>query len=144
MCDHETDLLKQEFDLHIDFLKENNKAIVDRTSKLAGFLLLGLGWLVTSDDARDYLHAKPELIWFVVFAAAFGFLLSVVAAWLVYRASKESYYRLVELSYISELAFKNLRLSLATFLVCVIGIGILFCLVVLFLLGLLPNFCITG
>ena len=59
---------KQEFDLHMAALTDTQKLLLDNTAKVAGFLLLALGWLATSEDARNYLTDNPRVA--IVFVAA--------------------------------------------------------------------------
>lgn len=130
MNDDPAGRLKQEFDLHIGFLTETNKAFVDNTGKVAGFLLLALGWLATSEDAREYLASTPQIAKLAALAVAVTFLLYTAASLGAYRRSRDSYVRLVDLAYLPESAFKARKLGLATSAVCVVGTAVLACLLV--------------
>jgi hypothetical protein len=60
MPETDSTLQKLEFDLHVGHITETHKALIDNAAKVAGFQLLALGWLATSESARGYL-ALPRL-----------------------------------------------------------------------------------
>jgi hypothetical protein len=126
---------KHEFDLHVSHITETHKAFIDNTGKVAGFLLLGLGWFATSESARAYLAAAPYIARLAALAvvAAFGF--SAVASWIAYRVTEQALRRLAVLDYLPPSAYAARRLSLPTFVVCVAGNGVLATLLVLALLS---------
>ena len=116
---------KQEFELHVAYLTETQKSFVENTSKVAGFLLLALGWFATSKDARAYIGSAHQIAYFSAMAVAAAYLLSAGASWVVYRASAKTYQKLVGLAYLHETAYEARKLGLSTFVICVVGTGVL-------------------
>jgi hypothetical protein len=49
---------KEQFDLLYGDLRSYHEAFVDGSIKVAGFQILVAGWLITSKDAREALHAS--------------------------------------------------------------------------------------
>ena len=116
---------KEEFYLHVAHLTDVSKAFVENAAKVAGFLLLALGWYATSKDARAFLASEPGITALAATAAGVAYVLSVVAQWIAYRVSGNSFRRLQAIAYLPESAYKTRRLSLTTLWVCAAGNGVL-------------------
>ncbi|WP_421870413.1 hypothetical protein [Motiliproteus sp.] len=117
--------VRLEFDLHISHLTSTHVAFINDTSKVAGFLLLALGWYATSGDARDFLAVTPMMTNLAAVAIASAYLLSVCASWVAYRVSANAIRRLRELDYLPPSAYEGRVLGPITFAACVGGNGIL-------------------
>ena len=120
--------------MHVTHLTETHKAFIDNTGKVAGFLLLALGWFVTSKDARAFLGSTPNVAALAASAVITAYLLSVGASWVAYRVSTKALRRLNQLAYLPPAAYQARVLGLATFVVCVAGNGVLTALLVTALL----------
>jgi hypothetical protein len=127
-------LRKAEFDLHVSHLTETHKAFIENTGKVAGFLLLALGWFATSKDARFFLTSTPEVAILAALAVVTAYLLSVAASWVAYRVSAKGLRRLKALAYLPPSAYEGRVLGPVTFWVCVAGNGVLAALLVTALL----------
>jgi hypothetical protein len=125
---------RQEFDLHVAHLTETHKAFIENTAKVAGFLLLALGWFATSKDARAFLASTPSVTAFASMAVTAAYVLSVAASWVAYRVSAKAFRRLNELAYLPQSAYEGRLLGPVTFAVCVAGNGVLAALLVAALL----------
>lgn len=129
-----SNLLKEEFDLHVEQITDTHKGFVDNTTKVAGFLLLALGWIVTSSTAREYLVATPDMAIIAAIAVAAAYMLSVGASWIGYRVSNNAIRRLNDLSYLPRSAYEGRILDPITFVVCLAGNGVLSALLMIALL----------
>jgi hypothetical protein len=125
MSDTSSSETKHEFDLHVTHLIETHKAFIDNSGKVAGFLLLALGWFVTSKDARAFLGSNPNVATLAASAVTTAYLLSVGASWVAYRVSTKTLRRLNQLAYLPPPAYEARVLGLATFVVCAFGNGVL-------------------
>ena len=125
---------KEEFDLQVAHLTETHKAFIENTAKVAGFLLLALGWFATSEGARNFLVSTPRIKALAATAVAAAYLLSVVASWVAYDVSVKGLRRLDELAHLPRSAYEARVLGPVTFVACVVGNGVLAGLLVLALL----------
>lgn len=117
--------VRLEFDLHIEHLTATHVAFINDTSKVAGFLLLALGWFATSGDAREFLASTPMMTPLAAMAIASAYLLSVCASWVAYRVSANAIHRLRGLDYLPPSAYEGRKLGPITFVACVGGNGVL-------------------
>ena len=134
MTDLQSLQAKQEFDLHVAHLTETHKAFVENTGKVAGFLLLALGWFATSEGARAFLRSSPSVTALVAIAVAAAYILAVTASWVAYRTTAKTYSRLKELAYLPQSAYEGRLLGPVTFGVCIAGNGVLSALLIAALL----------
>ena len=121
---------KQEFDLHVAHLTETHKAFIENTGKVAGFLLVALGWFATSKDVRAFLASTPSVTALAAIAVTAAYFLSVAASWVAYRVSAKAFRRLKELAYLPQSAYEGRLLGPVTFGVCIAGTGVLAALLV--------------
>lgn len=117
--------LKEEFDLHVEHITETHKAFIDSNTKVAGFLLLAMGWFATSSSARNFFLSTPNVKIIAAIAVASAYLLSVGASWVAYHVSSKAVTRLNELSYLPPSAYEGRILGPITFVFCVAGNGVL-------------------
>ena len=127
---------RQEFDLHVAHLTETHKAFIENTGKVAGFLLLALGWFATSDGARTFLASTPQVTALAALAVTVAYLLSVGASWVAFRVSVKAFRRLNEIAYLPQSAYADRVLGPITFGVCIAGNGVLAVLLVAALITL--------
>ena len=120
-----TDKAKEEFDLLVQHVTDTHKSFVDNTAKVAGFLLLAIGWLATASDARTFLSGNKGFACIAAIAVAAAYFLSVWASKIAYNASRRAIGRLGELSYLPPSAYRDRALNQSTFAVCVVGNGVL-------------------
>lgn len=130
MPDISPQALRQEFDLHVAHLTDTHKAFIENTSKVAGFLLLALGWFATSKDARTFLASTPNCTALAALAVTAAYLLWVGASWITYRVSLKTFRRLQELAYLPQSAYEARALGPVTFGACIAGNGVLTALLV--------------
>jgi hypothetical protein len=136
MNDRSADTARQEFDLHIAVLTDTQKALVEATAKVAGFLLLALGWLATSEQARTYLaRDKPAAIVFAL-AMVVAYLISAFLTWLAYRACAKTYSHLQSLAHLPERAYEVRKPWLLMSAGYMLGTGVLALALVIVLLRL--------
>ncbi|WP_035347327.1 hypothetical protein [Edaphobacter aggregans] len=81
--------LKQSDLLH-SLLRELQKSFMRGTFATAGFILVGIGWLVTAKDSAPFLKDYPHFAWIVALAPILGAVLYCYAAWLVHRRSQNT------------------------------------------------------
>lgn len=91
---------KARFDILFETLRDYQQGLLDNTAKTAGFLLLSIGWLVTSETARDTLSSDGRLRGATASAVFLAVTLYAAAALYVYQAAKKIHTRLVELDYV--------------------------------------------
>lgn len=124
-----TDIMDQkarlEFNLHVTHLTSTHEAFITNTGKVAGFLLLALGWYATSEGARNFFASAPIMAFMAALAVASAYCLSVGASWVAYRVSANAIRRLQELDYLPPSAYEGRVLGPITFAVCVGGNGVL-------------------
>lgn len=119
------DPTKEEFALQVEYITETHKAFIENTAKVAGFLLLALGWYATSNEARAFLAYTRSIAVISAIAVAAAYLLSVGASWIAYQSSTKAVRRLNELSYLPQSSYEGRILGRTTFIVCVAGNGVL-------------------
>ena len=134
MADDVDNKVRLEFDLHVEHLTSTHEAFINNTGKVAGFLLLALGWYVTSDSARVFLLSTPLMATLAAIAVASAYALSVGASWVAFRVSSNALGRLRELDYIPSSAYEGRALGPITFAVCMGGNGVLAALLIAALL----------
>jgi hypothetical protein len=116
---------KEEFDLLVQHVTDIQKSFVENTAKVAGFLLLAMGWLATAKEARTFLSNNEIFAVIAAITVAVTYVLSVWASAIAYSASAKAIKRLSELSWLDSPAYENRALDKNTFYVCVIGNGAL-------------------
>ena len=134
MTDTSDQRARLEFDLHVAHLTSTHEAFINNTGKVAGFLLLALGWFVTSEGARNFLASTPSIAVLAALAVASAYVLSVGASWVAYRVSANAIRRLGELEYLPSSAYEGRVLGPITFAVCVGANGVLAALLIAALL----------
>lgn len=112
---------KARFDILFETLRDYQQSLLDNSAKTAGFLLLSIGWLATSQTARDTLRSDGLLRGAAVCAVFVGMAVYITAALHVYRAARRIRARLVDLSYLPLDDLEARRLSGNMVLVFTLG-----------------------
>jgi hypothetical protein len=121
---------KDQFDILLEMQREFYSRFIDLAVKIAGFYLLVLGWILTSNDAREYL-GDDEL--------ARGTAVAVVLiAWIIYCCmayrlswlSNRTFMSLQSLPDIPAFLYENYRVTRKT-----VGIFLIATLVVAYVVG---------
>ena len=139
MTDTSSHAAKEEFELHVAHITEVHKSFIDSTAKVAGFLLLALGWYVTSNDARAFFATNQSVTMIAATAVVSAYLLSVRASWVGYQVSGKAFRRLNELQYLPLSAYEGRVLRTTTFAACIAGNGVLSVLLIIALLSNTPQ-----
>jgi hypothetical protein len=79
---------KEQFELLYGILKTLHDGALDAVLKVMGFLLLAMGWVVTSESARVFLAGDRTLQWATVLVLAMAALLFALFALRVVRESR--------------------------------------------------------
>ena len=96
-------------------------SLLDSTSKVAGFLLLGTGWFATSNTTREFLQSNPFARRLFVVALAGAFFLYAFASILAFRTSQKTLQRLATLNFMPGDCYESRAVSLPVLLVFIGG-----------------------
>jgi hypothetical protein len=100
--------LKEQFDLLYANLKYYHDSSIDSAFKVAGFLIIVGGWLITSKDARAFLASsnlfRLTAVTVILVIAAFYTLIAMRVMW----HSRLTFNRLKELEYIPTAQFQEM------------------------------------
>ena len=112
---------KHKFDLLYGSLCEIQKSLLDSTAKVAGFLLLAIGWIATSSEARDFLSddVLSKCITIATLVGAFSFY--TFAANKAHLASIRTVELLIELDYMPHQYYVLRKIDLTTLVLFVVG-----------------------
>ncbi|HEV8582500.1 MAG TPA: hypothetical protein VGX68_25825 [Thermoanaerobaculia bacterium] len=91
---------KSRFEILFGALRDHQQGLLENTAKTAGFLLLSIGWLATSQTARETLNADGLLRGAAIGGVLVATALYIAAAFHVYRAAQRIRARLIELAYL--------------------------------------------
>ena len=124
---------QERHDFLASLLKETRSSVVDFMFKQTAVLMLVLGWLLSSKEARDFIQAHPFLR--LVFIPSICFYFSFLVFWISgYRKRSNSAYEdLVNLRYMPKEFYTSLRVTnviaasfiSAHFILCVVLIATL-------------------
>ena len=126
---------KEKFDMLFGLLKDYFNQMVDNSFRHATVEALILGWLITSESARNFLHNNPVVSWF-----ACGWILLYAAfhstwIWKNYLRSRIAYMQLRKLGYMPSEYFGPRRIPLLmpiSFVVLHWGVAILISSIIVF------------
>ena len=106
--------VKAHFDVLFGSLKGYQDGLFDGAFRASGFLVLVIGWLLTSKEARAYLaeNRLPRRLCAAVLAA--GSIVYAAVSWRVYALSQAAFRGLVELNYLPAAAYAEHRIHGAT------------------------------
>ena len=124
---------EQEFELLYEALGDILQRTYSNTTKFCGFLILAIGWIVTSEEARAFMSSQPSIPIAGSLLAILSTLLIVMLCFSEYRKSHEIYLQLKDLRHVSSLVFEHRRLSKLVAVSCA-SVSIFLTIFVLFLL----------
>jgi|SRR5579871_272354 len=101
-----TDLKQKEFDVLFGTLGELQKGLISGSAKVAGFLLLGVGWLVTSKASPPFLN-NPWVRGGVAVALFFSSGFYCYGAWMVYKRSQKIFNMLKKVNLMPVAYYEN-------------------------------------
>ena len=125
---------KTEFEVLFPALCEIQRSFLENTTKVAGFFLLAVGWLATSESARSYLRAESLVRSSAVAVVVAVTLIFCVVSWTAFAASKRILAELDSLNYVSANSTQHRRVTVSAFLAYTIANVCLAALVVVALL----------
>ena len=112
---------KLRFDTLYGSLCEVQRALLDNTAKVAGFFLLALGWLATSESARLFLATDSTSRLVTVGSILGVVLLTMFVSAKAYKTSQFLYSELLTLSFLPPAYFQTRRVDGGTFAVYLAG-----------------------
>jgi hypothetical protein len=93
------EMRRAQFEVLYESLKGYHVGYLDSAFKIAGFLVLMAGWLLTSRDARHFLATNAGGRRLLVSGLAFGALIYGVLSWRVYALSQQTLRELQKLDF---------------------------------------------
>ena len=130
------DRLRAHFDVVYGSLREYNQGLFDSSFKATGLILLVLGWLLTSKEARAYLAATPGARRLAAVCLAIGFAAFVAISLRAYQLSQTAFRTLGELNYLPVTAYADHRVQFGALVIIIAQNALLTLLVCYFVLGL--------
>jgi len=112
---------KARFEILFATIRDYQQGLLENTAKTAGFLLLSIGWLVTSETARDVLGADGVLRSAAAGAVILAVTLYAAASLHVYRVARRVHARLLDLAYVPAEDLAVRRLSGLTLMLLILG-----------------------
>ena len=109
----------EKFELLYDALRAYQTGFVDAAFRVAAFILLVLGWLITSGDARSFLHAHQEGRLTAIAALALAAGIYALTSWRVYRFSQRTGSSLAQLAFMPEEYYADRVLRTVTLVIFV-------------------------
>ena len=117
----ETNNTKGRFDVLFGTLCEIQKGLLENTVKVAGFSVIAIGWLATSDYTQRLLRADKTLRYLVVAATGGAFALYVVASLKAFAISQQSLSLLNKLNFMPLDYYKNRSIDAPVLIVYIAG-----------------------
>lgn len=105
------DRIKAHFDVLLDSLKDYQAGLFDGAFKFTGFLVLVIGWLLTSKEARAYLASNALARRLCATALGVGSLIYATISWRVFLLSQVAFNDLVALDYLPLSAYADHRIQ---------------------------------
>ena len=121
MSTSQTNQSKQEFDVLYATLREIQTSLLDSTAKVAGFLLLVTGWLVTSEGARKFLQSDKASKYLALISLAGAFAFYVCASGKAFQISQRTFVLLNQLQFMPPEYYELRRVDRFTLLIFVAG-----------------------
>ncbi|MBQ0935915.1 hypothetical protein [Ideonella paludis] len=101
---------KKIFEVHLEALKEAYKELIDANQKIAGILLVVIGWFAGKDNPLTMLCHVPYMVYFALGCTVAGFFALAYLFNVVYERGQASYEVLCDLGYESAL-FARFKVS---------------------------------
>jgi hypothetical protein len=129
---------KSQFELLYGDLRSLHETFVDGSAKMAGFQIVVLGWLITSQNVASALKANPSVCLIAVLAILVSGLIYVFISLKTYRASRQIFGLLCSISYMPQSHFQMRvikRTTLSLFLAANLLVTFASCFVVVWYLA---------
>lgn len=120
--------VEAQFNVLITSLRAYHDGLIDGSFKATAFVLLVLGWLLTSKEARAYLAGSQRVRRLAALALGLGTLVYATISWRAYLFSQSVFAQLVALDYVPLSAYTDQRITAATLAAFVAQNVILTCL----------------
>ena len=108
--------LKTHFEVLFGSLKDYQSGLLAGSFTTSGFLILVIGWLLTSKEARSFLGNNASARRLGALALGVGFLVYAAVSWRVFQLSQVAFNDLVVLNYVPQSAYVNHRIAVSTLL----------------------------
>ena len=112
MTDPLTPDVKAEFDVLFPAFCEIQRSLLENTTKVAGFFLLAVGWLATSESARSYLRSDSLVRYSAISVVLLVTLAFCCVSWIALAASERIEKQLNDLAYVSALAIGHRKVTI--------------------------------
>ena len=104
--------VKAEFEVLFAAFCEIQRSLLENTTKVAGFFLLAVGWLATSENARSYLSSDSLIRYSAICAVILIILTFCVVSWIALSASERIEMQLNSLEYVSAQSISHRRVTI--------------------------------
>lgn len=121
---------KEQFDILLGMQREFYSRFIDLAVKIAGFYLLVLGWILTSEDARGYLSGDDLARGTAVAVVLIAWIIYCCMAYRLYWLSNRTFMSLQSLPDVPAFLYDNYRVTRTT-----VGIFLVANLVVTYVVG---------
>ena len=112
--------LKTHFDVLFGSLKDYQTGLFDGAFKFTGFLILVIGWLLTSKETRVLMAHNAAIRRLCAAAIGIGSIVYAVVSWRVFEASQVAFGRLVALDYIPVAAYADHRIEASALVLLIV------------------------
>lgn len=133
------DRLKAHFDVLFGSLKDYQQGLFDGAFKASGLLILVIGWLLTSKEARAYLAGNARARRLCAAALGVGSMVYAAVSWRVFLLSQGVFNDLAALNYLPISAYADHQLQRSTLLILVAQNVLLTLVACYFILGTAPG-----
>jgi hypothetical protein len=108
------EMRKAQFNVLYESLKDYHIGYIDSAFKIAGFLVLVAGWLITSKDARHLLATDPAGRRLLASGLMFGTVIYGFISWRVYVLSQRGFRKLNELNFMPAAYYEDHVIDVST------------------------------
>jgi len=127
--------VKEKFDLLFVLLKDYFNQIVDNSFRHATVEVVVLGWLISSESARNFFQSNRVVSWYACSVTLLYAIFHSIWIWKNYLRSRTAYVQLCKLGYMPSEFFDSPRISLfmpVSFIVAHSGVALLICSIIVF------------
>lgn len=112
---------QRQFDVLYEMLSDIQQRFMDNNAKVAALLLLGVGWVATSKDARNFLATMHHAKAIGIAATSTAFFVYVIASLQAWWISRKTLASLSNLDFMPVEYYRERQLRLSTVLICTLG-----------------------